>query len=269
MGNPDCGAGNCYVQLFQTEDGGQTWTLLKINGPHPDQENLPPGTIHIVSSETFEFQDAGAGGPTIWFGGNAVAECGGTTGSGGTGNSAGAILSSSRDGGKTWKEQKLPLAVKDLDSSAPCPASMPVFLNPREGFLTVQYYSTIQHGVNDLYLAVYATLDGGESWTQLPGQITGAGWSQPVDFVTTKDAIASCGETLCATSDGGKTWNPLASGLHFNLSEGSSALITFDFSSPTTGLANLTGPGENTLLYRTGDGGQNWEQLKPTILTTP
>jgi hypothetical protein len=43
-----CGAGSCWVELFMTSNGGETWEQVFPGPPFTHDENWPPGTITVL-----------------------------------------------------------------------------------------------------------------------------------------------------------------------------------------------------------------------------
>jgi len=248
----NCGAGTCWLRLFQTTDGGQTWSLLNIDGlygPETVPTSLPSGSIHIPSADSFKFSDPS----TFWFGGNGIIA------------SQSATLRVSRDQGKSWQEQNLPLPQRAPDSGAPNSVELPTFLTAKEGFFAAKYEVPGKGGGSpQLVMAVYATQDGGHTWTVSPSLVPDVAWFDHIEFVSLKDAFVRCGEVLCVTHDGAKTWQTIQSNLRFPM-QGDTSLGAYDFVTAQTGWAIIISSG-GSQLYQTTDGGITWNALKSELI---
>ena len=243
-----CGAGTCWLRLFQTDDGGQTWSLMNIdgpNGPETAPPSLPSGSIHINSGDSFKFSDPS----TLWFGGNGIVA------------SPTARLMVSRDQGKSWQGQNLPLPQRAPDSGAPNEVDLPTFLTASEGYFAAKYEAPGKEGASpQSVMAVYATQDGGRTWTVSPTLVPDVAWFDPIDFVSLNTAFVHCGEAFCVTHDGAKTWQTIQSNKQFP-SQGDEVLSRYDFVNAQTGWAIVLLNGDS-LLYQTTDGGVTWKALK-------
>lgn len=92
------------------------------------------------------------------------------------------------------------------------------FVDPEHGWLLGQIYP----GMNQVYAALYATSDGGNTWqivsvplpsagspeTKLPGSYSLPFGDQPLTFISPLTGFAGS-DKLYATQDGGRTWNPV------------------------------------------------------------
>ncbi len=245
-------AGNLYFRLYLTLDGGQTWSLMHVKNPYGFNETLPPsmpeGTVHVTSGDSFEFQT-----PSIlWFGGGGIAA------------SQFADLYASRDAGQTWQHLQLPLPEQKAASGAPVIIDLPAFFTPQDGVFAARYEgqdSQTSDPFGSEYLATYITHDGGLNWTVNPNPLKGIGFSDQVDFVSMDDAYVACGDNLCATHDGGTTWQTISSNLHFQSGQ-DRLLSALDFVDVHTGWAVITQPDGSARLYKTTDGGMTWSEVQ-------
>ncbi len=221
-----------------------TWSLLNINppnGPETVPVTMPPGSIHILSGDSFKFSDP----TTLWFGGNGITDL------------PTADLMVSRDQGQTWQKQSLPLPQVGPNSAVPAQLELPVFLTAAEGYFTAQYELPGTGGSNSQPVtAVFATQDNGRTWTSRPTLLQDVTWSDKIDFVTVNDAFVRCGESLCVTHDGARTWQTIQSNKRFTR-EGDEAFNLYDFVNPLAGWAVVKSRGDNHL-YQTTDGGVTW-----------
>lgn len=237
-----CGAGSCWYQLYITQDGGQTWTLLKPNllGGEPI---LGEGTLRLQSGQFFTFQSL----DTIWMGGGVIDY--GTP-----------VLLVSHDRGQTWQGVDIQLP----DSLMMVEMEVPVFLNASDGFLalTVQPAGTpFPQNNAPRSLVVFVTQDGGLTWSPHPAFQSGD-WGMHPQFVTSRDWFMPCANQICRTRDGGQTWQAL------NFLPGMDAsYFQFGFADPQNGWALVThSVSESTdynQLYLTHDGGETWEMINP------
>jgi photosystem II stability/assembly factor-like uncharacterized protein len=248
-----CGLGTCWLRLFQTDDGGQTWSLMNMDGPFGPETvptSLPSGSIHISSGyNSFKFSDPS----TLWFGGNGIIA------------SPTALLMVSRDQGKSWQKQYLPLPQRAPDSGAPNEVDLPTFLTVSEGYFATKYEVPGKGGGSPQpVMAVYATQDGGHTWTTRPTLVPDVAWFDPIDFVSLNVAFVHCGEALCVTHDGAKTWQTIQSNKRFP-SQGDEVLSAIDFVNAQTGWAIVLLK-EASVLYQTSDGGVTWNVLKAVLI---
>lgn len=121
------------------------------------------------------------------------------------------VVWSTSDGGKTWKKAD-PINVSDE-------GLVPVqifFVDSNHGWFLGQIYP----GMNQVYTALYATQDGGATWTEiststpgsekgLPGSYSLPYGSTLFTFVDTTHGFAG-GQNLYQTTDGGATWTAAA-----------------------------------------------------------
>ena len=248
-----CGAGTCWVELWQSKDGGETWEQLFITDPFggaPD-DRFPPGTVSIPSGQDFWFSDLN----TIWeFGDYWIYPDLGKN----------ILLKVSWDGGKTWQDQRA-TPPAGLPETAPNYVDHPVFLNQDEGYLAAYYTTRNNDGsIYQTWMAFYFTQDGGQTWVARPGilQLTQSytGWR----VVSTQDLFVRVGESLFTSKDGAQTWQPISSNLNFG-SDQNQALVGFDFVDPLNGWALVTLPGDQYALIKTQDGGHNWESIQVEV----
>jgi photosystem II stability/assembly factor-like uncharacterized protein len=248
----DCGAGNCWLELYRSYDGGKSWEQVLVRQRDGSYlEGWPPGTLQIPSDSEVGFSSP----DTIWrVGGLWINNEPSRTIS----------LSVSWDAGQTWQDQRVPIPESIPEASLPERESLPVFLNPKEGYFTVTYSpagSSRQGGPG--IMAFFYTQDGGHSWTARPAVAPVSYFHRLADIVSINDIFVDCGESLCASHDGASSWIVIPSNLLFNSQEGRT-LIDFDFVSPSTGYAIVSQPDGSYALYKTSDGGRTWE-LRPPL----
>lgn len=250
-------AGNLYFRMYRTSDAGQTWDLMHIKNPYGFNEvlptSMPDGTIHVISGDSFMFQNPS----TVWFGGGGIAA------------SKFADLYASRDAGQTWQHLKLPLPGQKPDSGAPVVVDLPTFFTDQDGIFAARYEGQTNQSANTFnlnYLATYVTQDGGRTWSVNPGIAQGLDNWDRVDFISPEDAFVPCGDNLCATHDGGKTWQTISSNIHF-LSGQDRILGAWDFVDARTGWAAINQPDNSTKLYETVDGGASWSLLQARVIS--
>ena len=251
--DPMCGAGTCWLRLFQTKDGGQTWTLLNVNnpnGPETVPNGLPLGSLHILSGDSFKFSDSS----TLWMGGNGAV------------SSPDAVLMVSRDQGQSWQKQNNPTLQHPQNSGLPNVVDLPTFLTGNDGYFAAVYDVLGGNaGANpSTAMAVYLTQDGGHTWTVRPNLVPDVWFTDTIDFVSLSDAFVRCGDTLCVTHDGAHSWQPIQSNHPFTRGS-DSAFTAYDFVNTQTGWAIAPAQGENSL-YETTDGGLTWTTLKAAVL---
>jgi len=218
------------VWLYQTTDGGTTWTLKYTNDP------LDPNAIAGLPFSGFKsgmtFRDTLTG----WVGGNSP-------------ESGSAYLYKTNDGGMNWAKQNL--ALPTGYSNAFIDASAPTFFTSRDAVMPV--WMTLDVGQRDLF--IYATHDGGTTWTRSTG-FARQGWN--ADFVSVNDGFSwNSNGYLQVTHNAGGSWTQVTS----NINTGDNG-VGLDFVSTTTGwLMQLDVNAGTTLLYRTTDGGVTWTLL--------
>jgi len=248
--DPDCGAGTCYLQLLQTTDGGRTWELMSVSNPEGNQEDLPIGTVHILSSDRFQFTHSS----TLWYGGNRMTE------------STYADLWVSRDNGRNWQHIQKSLPGLDQNIISPVWVDLPIFMNDTDGYFSAKYYLPDKNGGDPVQtMAVFTTRDGGWNWFARTRILPGVDAMAHIDFIDEMNAFIQCGENLCFTNDGALTWEIIQSNLRF-MPEGNFELIGFDFASIQTGWVIVTrGDGVNGL-YKTINGGKTWNEMLPQLI---
>ena len=153
------------------------------------------------------------------------------------------LLSRTQDGGVTWQSQSLPLpALQGVITTQP-----PVFFSATEGILPVSIF--YQGSVT--LLAVYATHDGGATWSHSTLVFAaGKAW----DFLTMQQGwvLGANGSSVNVTSNGGQSWLIITPSANFrNISQ-------LDFVSAQEGWAISTTTPSAPVLLKTMDGGHTW-----------
>ena len=227
MASLGAGAGSMGVAVFQTADGGLTWTQAYSNDPNQPNSasSLPLGGLKDGLSPVDT--------KVAWIGGVTYAP--------------GVVyLYQTKDGGVTWTQ--VPVKIPDGYDQAQFETRGPIFASLNTAYLPVTVAS--QNGV---MLAVYQSGDGGTSWLQTPTMIPQGG---AVDFVSAKDGFVWNGTTFYVTHDGAQTWTTVNPDVAF--AEGFSGM---DFVSPTTGFVITSDASGTHGLYATADGGATWNVL--------
>lgn len=212
-------AGSQAVDLFRSTDGGQTWSKVAS----------APGSLPLGG------QKSGMG----W----ASATTGWVTGCVCAAENT-VLLSRTQDGGVTWQSQSLTFSgLQAVVTTEP-----PVFFSATEGILPVTFNTG-----GDTILAVYATHDGGTTWSHST-LLMGASGAR--DFLTMQQGwvVIGNGSTMGVTSNGGQSWLLINPSVNFrNISQ-------LDFVSAQEGWAISTNPSNPSapVLLKTMDGGQTW-----------
>ncbi|RPJ23128.1 MAG: hypothetical protein EHM33_21815 [Chloroflexi bacterium] len=224
------GAGSNAVAVFQTTDGGATWTQTYTNDPNNPEagDSLPLGGIKsdLVPLST----------QTAWISG--VIYSPGTL-----------YLYRTDDGGRNWSPVNLPLPAGAENFELGIDEDQMQFVSASDGFLVVRMAGELSQ------TAVYVTNDGGNTWTLTPALIPNAGAS---DFLSAQEAVIYNGEQFYVTRDAARTWSIVSPDIVFG-----DSFAAMDFVNPNTGWVVTVDPANHRLLYRTHDGGATWLPVIP------
>jgi photosystem II stability/assembly factor-like uncharacterized protein len=227
--------------IYATVDGGANWSRL-VSAQEGDGSTL--GTLGLgcsMTGLTFVSPDRG------WL----TWDCSRGIGSPRSQQPTSSMVAVTRDGGRSWQPVDLPSF--PAGSGYICSAYQPVFTSS-QGVLPVDCGGIGQAG----WSAVYATSDGGRSWTfrKLPF------WSQQLDFVDARTGwtFASAGLDLYRTTDGGSNWTVVK---RFASEQKADGLMFLDSKTGFV-LTSRYAPDRNSgysTMWKTTDGGQTWSVM--------
>src|SRR5690349_8528958 len=223
------GAGSNAVAVFQTTDGGTTWTQTYTNDPNlPDAgDSLPLGGLK-ADLAPLSMQSAAIGAVTS--------------------SPGSAYRDRTDDAGHTWSPVSLELPDGAENYELGIDRDQMRFVSADDGFLVVRMSG------DSTQTAVYVTNDGGESWSLTPTLIPEAGAS---DFLSAEEAIIYNGEQFYVTRDRARTWTTVSPDIVFG-----DSFATMEFVNPNSGWI-ITVAGDTRSLYRTHDGGATWLPVTP------
>jgi len=225
-----------YFILLRTVDGGLHWTRVLAAGPGRRSAVMFPS---CNCGRAITFLD----GRTGWATGSFFAPSA----------TSGPFLWVTRDSGRQWQRQRLPLP-NGYHASQTYP---PLFFGHAEGILPVQ----LVRGKSADVLDAYVTHDGGMSWRNttplvLP-EVAQVGSIPIFSFADRFHGWASNGSDLYRTTDGGRHWvQPRARGIR-------SVIAQLDFVGSATGFAvmRFISGGSPPYLRKTGNGGRSWRTV--------
>jgi photosystem II stability/assembly factor-like uncharacterized protein len=223
------GAGSNAVAVFQTTDGGATWTQTYTNDPNlPDAgDSLPLGGLK-ADLVPLDMQIAWVGGVIY---------------------SPGTIyLYRTDDGGRSWSPVSLDLPAGAENFELGIDPDQMRFVSATDGFLVVRMSGDATQ------TAIYVTNDAGKSWRLTPTLIPNAGAS---DFLSAQEAILYNGEQFYVTRDAAQTWTTVSPNIVFG-----DSFATMEFVNLNSGWI-ITVAGDQRSLYRTYDGGATWLPVTP------
>ncbi|MBM3126077.1 MAG: hypothetical protein FJZ87_13550 [Chloroflexi bacterium] len=228
MSDLGIGAGSMAVSVFQTTDGGATWTRTYTNDSSLEGagESLPRSGI--------KNQITPLNSQTAWISGIIY--------------SPGTIyLYRTDDGGRVWFK---------IDLVLPKGAEQSDFLVDQMGFLSARTgMLALRVGGDQIQTYIYVTEDGGNSWSQSGSPISGSG---QIEFLSATDYIVEGLDQLFVTRDTGLVWTSISSEISFGYN-----VVELEFVNPTTGWVINTDSAGLRKLYKTSDGGWSWVLLTP------
>lgn len=229
------------VRVYRSSDGGRSWALAASSAT-PGNPQSDSGLPIACNKTSVVVGAAGSG---------TAAGLGWITGFC-PGSLTGAVLVS-RDGGAHWASPPLPVPPSACQQSG-CEVPEPQSVG-RTTFLVIWAYPD--------QALLLETTDGGATWRTVI-MPAGAGPYPRVRFFGPHDAIAisagpqgSIGRDFYLSSDGGRTWTPVAQGGR----RGSGA--SFDFVSPAIGFTWETDGAP--VMYQTSSSGQAWASFEPRL----
>src|SRR5947207_1616193 len=174
-----------------------------------------------------------------------------------------AIVLVTRDGGRSWRAQALPVQPGDVSAFDP-----PVFFDRSTGVMFLHSLAT----QNPAPSVLLRPTDGGLTWSarQLACQFVSS-----VQFVDAKHGWAVAGPgsdfakgpgartialPLYRTDDGGATWTKVTTNL--NLEASGKRLTDLHFVDAQTGFATIWGDTGPSAYYRSRDGGRTWFEVR-------
>jgi photosystem II stability/assembly factor-like uncharacterized protein len=246
----DVGAGNLFVRFSATRDGGETWAIVPVKPPRPE-EGLMVGTIHLCNlCNDLVYYDPQR---VILVHGNMNIEDGfGRIG-----------IQVSNDLGDRWSDSELPLPV-GYEQAHYAPVSLR-FFGENHGVLAVALMAT-QAGVAVEHLIFFTTDDGGTSWKigARPDYAFTPHATPKVSWGAASVGFIQCGPAFCVTHDSAQTWQVVTPNLQLQAKDANGVAVNLvsdvEFVSPSVGFAViLDGLTQATsALYKTSDGGRTW-----------
>jgi photosystem II stability/assembly factor-like uncharacterized protein len=222
------GAGSNAVAVFQTSDGGATWTRTYINDPTISGagDSLPLGGIKgfLVPLDM----------QTAWVGGVVYA-------------SGSIYLFRTDDAGGSWSPVSLPLP-ETVGSHEFLLEDLQI-VSPDSAYLTMHLMGDVNQ------LAVYLSEDGGDTWSLTPTLIPEGG---SVDFVSAQEGVVWSGTQFYVTRDAARTWTIVPPDLLFG-----DTFVQMDFVNADTGWVITYDSTARYNLYKTTDSGATWTPLYP------
>jgi photosystem II stability/assembly factor-like uncharacterized protein len=229
MADLGVGAGSMAISVFQTNDGGATWTRTYTNDPNIDGagDTLPrSGIKQFIAPISMN---------TAWIGGVVYAP-------------GSVYLFRTDDGGKTWFHINLPLS--EEAKSSDLGIFEVKFVSLSQGFVSLHVMST--DGYKTL---IYATEDGGNTWTQAPAELAVTGI---LDIVSAQEMVLYSSNQFYVTRDAAKTWSIVAPDVAFG-----DFVSSMSFANSNTGWVITTDLANHHSLYKTTDGGSTWFPIIP------
>jgi len=231
------------VELYQTTDGGATWTLKYTNNPLvPNTGTSLPFSGH---KSGMTFRDTTTG----WVGGDYP-------------SNGFVYLYKTIDSGQNWSQVALPIPAGY--EAAYFTITAPKFFGTNDAVLPV--WMTVGLGTRDLFL--YISHDGGNTWTPSPAFARSA---EHTDIISMSNTISwDWANIFHVTNNSGASWSTVTPNVNFG-----DNFRGLDFVSATTGWVNLQFSGGTAALYKTTDGGLTWTLLygpppvSPTSTPTP
>jgi photosystem II stability/assembly factor-like uncharacterized protein len=224
MADLGVGAGSMAVSVFQTKDGGATWTRAYTNDPNLEGagDSLPLGGLKVMLVPL----DMN----TAWIGG--VIYSSGST-----------YLFRTNDGGKTWAQATMILPAEAQSSELTI--EQVKFVSPTQGFLAIRMTSTT------LETILFSTNDGGETWNPAPVKLPGLG---KLEIPSAQEMIFYSSNQFYVTKDAAKTFEIIDPNIAFRES-----LTDMSFVNSSTGWVTTA----SRALYKTTDGGHTWFPIIP------
>jgi photosystem II stability/assembly factor-like uncharacterized protein len=221
------GAGSNAVAVYQTTDGGATWTQKFTNDPNlPNAgDSLPLGGLKSgIAPVNMQ---------TAWVYG--VVYSSGTI-----------YLHRTDDAGVTWTPvTSLPLSAGAENFELGIDPDNMQFVSSTVGFMAVRM-SGASTGI-----ALYVTTDAGNTWSLTSTLIPEGG---SADFLSENEAVIYNGEQFYITRDAARTWSIIPPDVNFG-----ETFAVMDFVNPDSGWVITIDPTTNhRSLYRTSDGGATW-----------
>jgi photosystem II stability/assembly factor-like uncharacterized protein len=226
------GAGSNAVSIFQTIDGGATWTQKFTNDPNlPNSgDSLPLGGLKSGIAPV-NMQTAFVYGVTY---------------------ASGTIyLFRTDDSGATWTPvTTLPLPAGAENSELGVDPEHMQFVSSTVGFMAVRMSGASSQ------TALYVTADAGNNWSLTSTLLPGGG---SADFLSAEDLVFYNGEQFYVTRDAARTWSIIPPDVNFG-----DTFAVMDFVNALSGWVITIDPTTNQRsLYRTTDGGATWSPLIP------
>ena len=223
------GAGSNAVAVFQTTNGGTTWTQKYTNDPNGTNagDSLPLGGLKSGLTP-LNMQ-------TAWVSGVVYSD--GTV-----------YLYRTEDGGANWS-QVTTLTLPAEAQHAQVSFSPIQFVSAQDAFLAVNIPS------DQIQLAVYVSHDAGNTWTMTPTLIPNG---RAVDFVSATDGFVHADDQFYLTHDAAQTWTSINPNVSFT-----DTFSEMDFINASTGWVITIDANDHRALYRTNDGGATWSAVTP------
>jgi photosystem II stability/assembly factor-like uncharacterized protein len=228
MADLGVGAGSMAIAIFQTTDGGATWTRTYTNDPNIESagDTLPLGGIKVTMIP-LDMNSAWVGGVIY--------------------SSGSTYLFRTDDGGKTWSQVTMMLPA--IAQSSELTIEQVKFLSPMQGFLAIRLTSTTQETI------IFTTSNGGETWDPAPANLPNSG---VLEIPSAQEMIFYYSNQFYVTKDAAQTFEVIDPNIAFGES-----LTDMSFANVSTGWVITTSPTNQRTLYKTEDGGQTWFPLIP------
>lgn len=227
--------------VYRTEDGGATWKAVSDNSEAMSGGSAADGALPALGSIAgMTFADVNTGFAAF---DNPVSDE--------------LLFYRTSDGGATWSDVALDVPSSLADKVDYSDFSAPVFSkgSKSDGVVTAQF-----GGAGGQTLVVYATDDGGKTWTAQPGtRVIDQGTNVQVSFADASHGWLLQGSDLYLTTDG-LGWEPVATNDTFKQTlQNDPGIREFAFADAQHGvLIASSEDGESGQTIATADGGMTW-----------